>query len=118
MAMQWGDDCLVLIAQKLRERFGNEVYRFGGDAFAAILTVDRELNIGEEIDGINRELRQAYDGIELHISVGVYRATEQDSEGTVFIRTDRALYRAKREGKNTWAIYTPDDEQTSYDPHL
>ncbi len=104
-----GDRCLALLAKKLTEKFGKSVYRFGGDEFA-IITEMTEADAGAAIDKINQELSGAFEGIRLHISAGIYKTREDDSAGSVFIKTDRALYDAKRSGKCTWAVYNSDNQ--------
>ncbi len=99
-----GDECLVLIAQKLGECFGERIYRFGGDEFAVICDVSDEAAC-QGIDRINQELIRTYEGIDLHISAGAYRPKPGDSSNLVFIRTDRALYKAKADGKNICRIF-------------
>ncbi len=99
-----GDDCLILIAEKLKKHFGDGVYRFGGDEFAVICELDAEM-AGEAVDVINTELKGAYDGVDLHISAGMYRLKQTDTAQAVFICTDRALYRAKDHGKCGWVVY-------------
>lgn len=104
-----GDTCLVLIAETLREHFGDGVYRFGGDEFAIISSLD-ENSASEQIDAVNRKLVGACEGIKLHISAGIYRTKVGDETGAVFIRADRALYRAKGNGKGKSVIFDKDDE--------
>ncbi len=104
-----GDTCLIRLATELRERFGDRVYRFGGDEFAVISPLGQEETC-RALDEMNDALRVAFENIDLHVSAGVYAANSRDSAGTVFICTDRALYAAKRGGKARWALYTGEDE--------
>ncbi len=100
-----GDKCLTALAKKLTERFGERcVYRFGGDEFAVIPQMDEETAC-RTIEELNSELSEVVDGITIHISAGIYTTHEDDSARNVFIKTDRALYDAKRAGKARWARY-------------
>ncbi len=99
-----GDRCLVLLAKKLTEKFGDGVYRFGGDEFA-IITQMSEAAACSSIDAINNDPSFSFDDIKLHISAGIYTKQENDSSGSVFIKTDRALYEAKAKGKANWTLY-------------
>ncbi len=106
-----GDTCLILIAQALSAHFGKQVFRFGGDEFAIISNIDATV-ASDKIKKINRELQLVYEGIPLHISAGIYQATEEDSVSDVFIRTDRALYCAKGQGKASSFTYGAATEST------
>ncbi len=99
-----GDECLVYVAKKLSESFGECVYRFGGDEFA-VISQENEDACCAKIDKINEALLSVFQGVDLHISAGMYRADSTDTPGDVFINTDRALYKAKAGGKSKWEIF-------------
>ncbi len=107
-----GDNCLVVLAQKLSDKFGDHVYRFGGDEFAIISKLD-EGDVCKKIDEINSELGSAFSTVDLHISAGIYKTSADDSLGEIFIHTDRALYNAKNDGKCKWSLYISNDKESS-----
>ncbi len=100
-----GDECLVTIASRMVELFGEKVYRFGGDEFAVICDLD-EVSVCKNVDKINALLKNSYEGIDLSLSAGAYTAAEDDEASLVFIRADRALYKAKADGKGVCRIFT------------
>ncbi len=99
-----GDSCLASVADKLVVKFGNNVYRFGGDEFAVISPYDNEIT-GAKIALINEEFTKEDRELPLHISAGIYRTCDGDSMDDVFLRADQALYDSKKKGKAMWSIY-------------
>ena len=102
-----GDKVLVRIAQILQENFRNSdmIARWGGEEFA-ILLVDTQ-----EADALllAEKLRQAMASDEvlqelchypITASVGVGELQNIDSQDGLISRVDKAMYRAKAEGKN------------------
>ncbi len=104
-----GDECLCALAQKLTARFGEQVYRFGGDEFA-VLAEGEIAVVFDKLDELNRELKALQGQVDLHISAGVYEAKGTETTGEVFTRVDTALYEAKNSGKGKWCLYKADDE--------
>ncbi|AQS38204.1 diguanylate cyclase (GGDEF) domain-containing protein [Shewanella psychrophila] len=111
-----GDQTLRLIAQTLKEKLkrpGDLVSRFGGEEFAIILP-----NTGEEgAVQVAEQIRQTIcklpiswknHAIPLTISIGV--STEiinRELDPTKLLdQADKALYRAKNEGRNRVMVYT------------
>jgi len=106
-----GDGCLRQIADAARQVFrrsGDTVARFGGEEFAIILPDTDRQGAFE----LAQRLRQAVEGLEMEhagsehnvVTVSVGCATivpEQSTNATVLIdAADRALYEAKRTGRN------------------
>ncbi|MFN4070709.1 MAG: GGDEF domain-containing protein [Thermus caldifontis] len=93
---QEGDRLLKEVAQYLiaHVRQGDLVGRWGGEEFALLLPWTE----GEEAVRVAERLRAGLSGVGITGSFGVavYRGDLQD----LFQRADRALYRAKEEGKN------------------
>jgi len=107
-----GDDCLKKVATTINDtlkRPGDFAARYGGEEFVVVLP-DTEINGGIEIAeaihsnvgalGIKHTASSISDRVT--ISLGVAGALpEKDSEPNGLISAaDKALYRAKREGRN------------------
>lgn len=88
--------------------------RFGGDEFMIILENDVDCNhIGMLLNSIKDQLNWEYRGIkdEVHLtaSIGVARYPQDgNTYEELFTKADKALYVAKKNGKNGYVIY---DEQ-------
>ncbi|HKD96895.1 MAG TPA: GGDEF domain-containing protein [Micromonosporaceae bacterium] len=95
---QAGDRALVELAQSLAGalRSADELYRIGGDEFAAVVDVQR----GDEALSVAERLVKAAHRVQQTISVGV--AIHHDGETSVdtLRRADAALYVAKRSGRD------------------
>ncbi|WDR04415.1 diguanylate cyclase [Devosia rhodophyticola] len=105
-----GDECLKVVAQRLREACGEAqlVARIGGDEFAVLLAHGLAHDTASSLAAeIVRQLagRFTLGDIELHpnASVGVAFANGQ-SPDDLFKLADTALYTAKAEGRNTFRI--------------
>jgi len=103
-----GDKVLIQFSALLKEnaRDVDYVFRLGGEEFAIIspqCTIDQAYIIAEKF----RHLVSSADfNIErpLTISVGASQYAESETSDEMFIRTDKALYRAKSTGRNTVVI--------------
>ncbi|MBW6522052.1 diguanylate cyclase [Sphingomonas sp. RHCKR47] len=107
---QFGDEVLRHLAATLRShtRPGDLVGRFGGDEFMLVLQVGSH-RAGEAVCArVQNALRQqpvaADDKTQLMVSIscGVAHFTNGDNFHDVAERADRALYEAKRHGRNTF----------------
>jgi diguanylate cyclase (GGDEF)-like protein len=112
---QAGDACIAAVARALASlvpRATDLVARYGGEEFAIVLPatdaagaahVAERLRSGVEELAIPRSAQ----GDVLTVSVGVATAAPPSAEGDVralVARADRAMYRAKRQGKNRVAF--------------
>lgn len=102
---QEGDRALVDLAQALRQalRAQDELYRIGGDEFAAILEISRP----EEAVRIAERLVQAARRVGRSVSVGVAVRLPDESGKETLRRADTALYEAKRTGRNGVRVAYP-----------
>jgi diguanylate cyclase (GGDEF)-like protein len=100
-----GDRLLVGLAGELRRelRDGDDLYRIGGDEFAVLI---RDINPGAA-HAVAERLVEAARRVRSTVSVGA--AVLDDAAEDVRVRADRALYRAKRAGRDRAAMATDDD---------
>lgn len=104
---QAGDKALRIIAQSLQARLRETdfIARFGGEEFVCLLSGAE----GDEALSVAEEMRHSVESNGFHsqgkpvrvtISCGLSSFREGDSLEKVFARADKALYQAKRNGKN------------------
>ncbi len=96
---QAGDDALLSLVGALRAalRGDDQLYRIGGDEFAVVVDV----NGAGEVETITRRLLEAARRIGQSISVGAALHVPGETGRETLLRADRALYDAKRAGRNT-----------------
>jgi diguanylate cyclase (GGDEF)-like protein len=105
----FGDEVLLLVARLMKKNFrgADQLFRFGGEEFVAIL--DRASAGGAEI-----AFERLRANIEAHafpqvgrvtISLGYTRIGAQDAPGNCVERADAALYYAKHNGRNNIRFY-------------
>ena len=124
-----GDVLLTKVAERLIQdaRAGDDVYRLGGDEFVYILR-----NIGNSeaiamstaqsvarrlLDSMAKPLQVGQYTLHVTPSIGVTifpdkNMEENDSEN-VLKHADTAMYKAKAEGRNTFAFYDPEMQVTA-----
>jgi diguanylate cyclase (GGDEF)-like protein/PAS domain S-box-containing protein len=102
-----GDELIIAVARRIREalRAGDVVGRFGGDEFVVVLHSVTDgpgaLAAAEKIRcAVSEELTIAGVPMRPSISIGVGLVEPGDSATDALQRADRALYRAKKEGKD------------------
>jgi diguanylate cyclase len=106
-----GDRVLVAFCQKCRKSIrGDDVLaRYGGEEFAIILpgaNLKNALNKGRQICDAIASARYATDSensedyLSVTVSIGVTACKRDDTAEAMISRADKALYKAKRNGKN------------------
>jgi diguanylate cyclase (GGDEF)-like protein len=100
-----GDMALRSVGRLLRTQTRKEdvVGRFGGEEFQLLmpdLTLDEAVQCAERIREAMRDLRFDVEGLAVTASFGVVQATEGDTAETLERRSDEAMYRAKKEGRD------------------
>ena len=109
---QQGDACLRQVAEALAgclHRAGELVARYGGEEFAILLPATDEahaLTVGEKLRACVEELRIPHGGsgagpwVTLSLGAATARPRAGLRPRTLLEHADRALYQAKREGRN------------------
>ncbi|HPR74227.1 MAG TPA: diguanylate cyclase [Bacteroidales bacterium] len=115
-----GDECLKKVANVLDEKLTQStdlVARYGGEEFVALLAdtdKDTVLKISESMRsgvadlGIVHELSECCDVITISVGFAVMVPQTNKSPALLIEAADKALYRAKHEGRNRICIYEND----------
>ncbi len=106
-----GDEAIRSVAQVLKERARESdlLARWGGEEFI-LLAHNCRLSHAQELAETLREavatssVLSPDDGLRVTVSCGVAECSEEDDAESLVGRADRALYRAKEEGRNRVAI--------------
>ena len=102
-----GDKVLYSTATTMKNsiRSADQIFRYGGEEFVVLL-YDTPIEMGEKVaEKIRSEVKRdflVYKGKELKvtISLGVAFLQDGDTGESLFERADRALYKAKRSGRD------------------
>jgi len=108
-----GDHMLIEVAERLRQRFGEEfvVARFGGDEFVIFFSGATD---PEQIDDLARRINSCFDAefrcldnvLRAHCSIGIATSRgERLDIDRLLMKADLALYEAKSEGKFKWRVF-------------
>jgi diguanylate cyclase len=105
---KYGDEVLRTISKKLSEhcRETDFISRFGGEEFTMLLpNTDKQMAIrlANQLRYIIEQTDFNYNGKQftpITISCGVTEFIDDDTQETAFERADRALYKAKQQGRN------------------
>ncbi|HHO9742451.1 GGDEF domain-containing protein [Escherichia coli] len=117
---QWGhhigDQVLVTVTHTIKKsiRDGDILGRLGGEEFGIIIKNNAQEHILSIAERIRKNIEsQCADNIQPHgpekitVSIGCFIAKHNNlSSSEIFINTDKALYQAKRTGKNKVIIYS------------
>lgn len=112
-----GDRCLIRLTSVMKRAVdsrGGRVGRYGGEEFLVVFTGKSE----EELAGISEDIRRSVEKENIPfssssvlpvvtVSIGVYQSKGKNSDqDTLLSHSDKALYRAKKEGKNRVCFYS------------
>lgn len=102
-----GDQALIHLSKLIKEtlRPSDSVARYGGEEFAILLPDVSLEEAAATIERLQRELTKKYfmhenDRVLVTFSAGVALRAPQESQEEVLGRADKAMYQAKRTGKN------------------
>lgn len=102
-----GDKVLQSVAKKLETgvRKGDVLARFGGEEFVMLLagkTLEEGLQLAERIRELISSTEFTYKKQPLHVTIscGVSSFVKKDTPTKIFERADKALYKAKRGGRD------------------
>ena len=105
---QQGDEVLAVVARRLQRavRGGDELARWGGDEFVVIQPATDRAGAGRAAERLRAAVAEAPVGaVDVTVSVG-WAHWAGDTADDLLARADRALYRAKADGRNS--IFPPD----------
>jgi diguanylate cyclase (GGDEF)-like protein len=115
-----GDELLRRVCELVTQRLGPDdvLARLGGDEFAILLIDadrDRAVTVGEELLTALREHSMQTEVGELRVttSVGVVVLRGPHSGPDPLVAADKAMYRAKRGGRDRLAVYDPGSDGTA-----
>ena len=120
MGHKAGDKLLQAVADRLQQNVREEdtVARLGGDEFAIILrdisNSDAAVEVAKKLIGmIAKPLSVGDNAVTPSISIGISIYPDHGEEGdTLLNRADHAMYRAKQESREFYAVFG-DDEKDS-----
>lgn len=102
-----GDEVIRTVAQHMKKvtRSSDVVFRYGGEEFAIILSDVDSLSAMDVAERIRLSLKNQvihHGGHDIKITVSIGLGCYQKNEGkeSLFVRTDKALYRAKNMGRD------------------
>jgi diguanylate cyclase (GGDEF)-like protein len=107
-----GDDVLRRLASEMRDhiRYPDTIGRYGGDEFLIVLPHSTLKAAAQQAERLCKhvcslQIKTGDQEAETTISIGVaqYRVHQEDWQ-TLLARADEALYKAKNNGRNQWAI--------------
>lgn len=113
-----GDDCLVHLSSSLQvmmQRAGDLLARYGGEEFCVVLADTDEHaaltiaeSLREHVESLQLPHAQNSTGFWVTISLGVATShpSQPDSPTGLLLKADRALYRAKQDGRNRSVSHT------------
>lgn len=106
-----GDKTLIFLSKLIQNslRRGTRIYRYGGEEFVVILN---RISLEETIKAVDRIIQETsdskllYKGHDIHLtlSAGIASHIQGISADALLDRADKALYEAKKSGKNCFRI--------------
>lgn len=118
---EFGDMLLLQIAERLTRCLpeNGDIARMEGDEFVALLDrVKDDQDVTRRLDAMMAVLEEPFElnGLPLHITVSIGVAVWEEGivdAGTLMKRADTALHRVKENGKNHYALFSPEMDPTA-----
>lgn len=102
-----GDQVLKLVASILNKNMRDIDFlaRYGGEEFVSILTVTNIKNAQKITDKLRQIIEESHfhfrdEAVDVTISAGFAEIKKDESAESLFMRADKALYKAKENGRN------------------
>jgi two-component system, cell cycle response regulator len=99
-----GDEVLLAVADAMRStlRISDNLFRFGGDEFAVLLTAEDAYSAELVAHRLVKAISQHHicEKFGVSASAGLAQLQQQEDSKLLFARADQALYQAKQSGKN------------------
>ncbi|WP_462424790.1 GGDEF domain-containing protein [Fusobacterium sp. THCT13E1] len=109
----FGDIVLHKIGNIFKESFRSVdiIGRLGGDEFAIFLPQIPSIEwITQKLNGVLQKVKRLSKELEIEknisISIGIYEIKFSESFKDIFLKADKALYQAKKSGKNRYEFYS------------
>jgi len=100
----YGDEVILLLAQQMRASFrhADVLFRFGGEEFVVLLRASAESTVHAALERFRRRVaEQVFPQVEhVTVSIGYACIGINDYPATVLDRADKALYFAKKHGRD------------------
>ena len=118
-----GDVCLKQVASLVKQQMPRKtdiLARYGGEEFAVLLPDTNEqgaITVARNIlDAFkNAQIPHDFSGVADHVTVSIGISVGQQQDGRITLPSveaaDKALYKAKRTGRNRWVCDADEDEQ-------
>lgn len=103
-----GDQVLQNLSETIRKTFRKTdvAGRFGGDEFCIYMqNIPSEKFVKSRCRQLNEEISNSVDGMNISLSIGISLVDEKKTFDDIYKEADHALYEAKRNGKNQFAVY-------------
>lgn len=99
-----GDEVLLAVADAMRStlRISDNLFRFGGDEFAVLLTAEDAYSAELVAHRLVKAIAQHHicEKFGVSASAGLAQLQQNENSKLLFARADQALYQAKQSGKN------------------
>ncbi len=102
---RFGDHCLVRIAELLKQYFGENCYRYGGDEYVVITDYTND-KIKYNFEVINDALAEEFKDRNIMVSAGVCNIESVSTSKDIIVKADKALYQAKLNRHGLTVIYS------------